>query len=129
MSLLGRALALWCLILAGAVLNGGLRQRVFVPWLGERFGHVVSALLLSTIVVTVTAVFSLFLDIASVREAWAVGRFWFLLTVAFEFLGGHFVFRVSWEKLLADYNICAGRIWILVLAATLFTPRLVYHWR
>ncbi len=129
MSLLLRALAVWSLILLGAVINGGLRQRLLVPWLGESFGHVLSALLLSLIVVAVTALFSPFLAMVSVREAWLVGGFWLALTVAFEFLGGHFVFRQPWKKLLADYNIAAGRVWILVLATTLLAPQGLYSWR
>lgn len=129
MSLLLRALALWFLILLGAVLNGGLRQRVLVPWLGESFGHVLSALFLSLIVVVVTALFATFLHLVSSREAWLVGGFWLILTVAFEFLAGHFVFGAPWEKLLADYNLAAGRIWILVLATTFLAPRLFYSWR
>jgi hypothetical protein len=129
MTLLFRALVLWGLILVGAVLNGALRQLLWIPWLGDWLGHVLSAALLSLIVVAVTALFARFLDIVSVREAWLVGGFWLVLTVTFEFLGGHFAFGAPWEALLADYNIAAGRIWILVLATTLVAPRLLYSWR
>ena len=37
-----------------------------------------------------------------------VGIAWVALTVAFEFLAGHYVFGNSWEKLLADYNVLRG---------------------
>jgi len=37
------------------------------------------------------------------------------LTVAFEFLAGHYVFGTPWHQLVADYNIFRGRIWVLVL--------------
>jgi hypothetical protein len=129
MSLLLRALALWFLILPSAVLSGELRQRLLVPWVGESLGHVLSALLLSLIVVGVTAIFAAFLKLVSPREAWLVGGFWLVLTAAFEFIGGHFLFGASWARLLADYNLTAGRIWILVLATTLLAPRLIYSWR
>jgi hypothetical protein len=45
-----------------------------------------------------------------------------VLTLAFEFGVGHWVFRNSWEKLLHDYDLSSGRIWILVLATTLLAP-------
>ena len=43
-------------------------------------------------------------------------------TGGFEFLAGHYVFGNSWERLIADYNVFRGRIWILVLAANIFAP-------
>jgi len=51
-----------------------------------------------------------------------IGILWILMTVAFEFLAGHYLFGTSWEKIIADYNIARGRIWILVLVATLISP-------
>jgi hypothetical protein len=128
-SLLMRAFAVWVLLLLGAMLNGGIRQWLLVPWMGELSGHVVSALLLSLAVVTITAMLSPLLTLGSGREAWLVGAWWLMLTLAFEFLAGHYVFNVSWGELLADYNIGAGRIWVLVLATTLASPRVVYSWR
>jgi hypothetical protein len=44
------------------------------------------------------------------------------LTVAFEFFAGHYAFGNSWERLIADYNVFRGRIWILVLLANFFAP-------
>ena len=44
------------------------------------------------------------------------------MTVAFEFLTGHYVFRTPWAKLVADYNLFSGRIWLLVLATSAFAP-------
>ncbi|MEQ1759383.1 MAG: hypothetical protein ABL986_13765 [Vicinamibacterales bacterium] len=58
----------------------------------------------------------------------AVGLWFVLLLVAmtmtFEFLGGHYLFKQPWERLLADYNLSAGRIWVVVLIATLLAPLL-----
>jgi hypothetical protein len=44
------------------------------------------------------------------------------MTVAFEFLAGHYFFRTPWANLLADYNLFDGRIWLLVLATSAFAP-------
>jgi hypothetical protein len=60
----------------------------------------------------------------SAQQAWEVGLIWVALTLAFEFLAGHYVFHNPWSRLLEDYNVVRGRIWILVLITTLMSPRL-----
>ena len=57
-----------------------------------------------------------------------IGSVWLALTLAFEFLAGHYLFGSSWERLLADYNLLRGRVWVLVLAATLFAPVWAFGW-
>ena len=37
---------------------------------------------------------------------------------------GHYLFGDSWDRLLADYNILRGRIWLLVPIVTLVAPLL-----
>ena len=53
-----------------------------------------------------------------------LGLFWTILTMAFEFLFGHYVMGHSWDALWADYNVLQGRLWPLVLIVTLFGPLL-----
>jgi hypothetical protein len=45
-----------------------------------------------------------------------VGAAWLGLTIGFEFGFGRLVAKQSWERLLADYDVSAGRTWPLVLA-------------
>lgn len=61
--------------------------------------------------------------------AWTVGLTWLLLVLAFEFLAGHYVFGSSWSKLLADYDVMRGRVWVLVLLTTLTAPVVSSRWR
>jgi hypothetical protein len=42
-----------------------------------------------------------------------IGGSWAALTVLFEF-GGRYVLGSSWSELFANYNLAAGRIWVLV---------------
>jgi hypothetical protein len=58
----------------------------------------------------------------SARDAWTVGSVWLSLTLAFEFLAGHYVFGHPWRRLLADYDVSRGRIWVLVLVTTVVAP-------
>ncbi len=46
------------------------------------------------------------------------------MTVIFEFGFGHYIMGHSWSKLLHDYNLLAGRLWLVVLLAILTGPYL-----
>ena len=62
---------------------------------------------------------------SSAVDAWAIGGVWVALTLAFEFLAGHYLFGNPWSQLLADYDVAHGRIWPLVLMTTALAPRIV----
>ena len=124
--MLTRALLAWFVLLGLAVLNGGVRQAVLIPRLGGQQGHVLSTLLLSCIIVAATWFILPWVRPMALFEVWFVGGIWVLLTIAFEFLAGHYLFGNPWEKLFEDYNLAQGRIWVLVLATTLLAPALVW---
>ena len=65
---------------------------------------------------------------ATGSQALAVGFLWLGLTVAFEFSFGHFVAGHSWSRLFQDYNLFAGRLWVLVLLWLTLAPYLFYRW-
>jgi hypothetical protein len=127
--LLLRALPVWVVILGLAIANGAFREVVLIPRIGVAAGHVVSVLMLSTLVLAVTVAAIRWIRPVRIADVWAVGGFWLALTVAFEFLAGHFVFGQPWPALLADYRIDHGRIWPVVLAATFFAPALATRLR
>ncbi|MGE5437880.1 MAG: hypothetical protein ACM3O3_11675 [Syntrophothermus sp.] len=114
----------WFIILILAILNGTLRQFVVVPKVGELTGHQISSVLLSLFVFILSYFYVSWLKPISSSQLWLIGIQWVLMTIAFEFLFGHYVFGNSWQKLFADYNLLAGRIWILVLISTLTAPYL-----
>lgn len=124
-----RAIPIWLLILVLAVLNGGVREKLVRPRLGEYAGHVLSTVLLCGAILLVTWLTIPWMRPGSERGALALGGFWVLLTLAFEFLAGHYLFGSSWQKLLGDYDILRGRIWVLVLLVTLLAPWWTQHVR
>ena len=69
------------------------------------------------------------LRIVERREAWMLGALWLLLTVAFEFGFGHYVVGHPWRRLFADYELLAGRVWLLFLICVLLGPRVVLRLR
>jgi hypothetical protein len=64
---------------------------------------------------------------ASTGQAFTIGLVWLGMTVAFEFLFGHYVAKRSWSDLLHDYNLLAGRVWLVVLVWVTLAPYLFYQ--
>lgn len=117
-----KALVVWLLLLVVAVMNGALREAVLTPVFGAPGAHVLSTLLLSALVLLLAAASIGWIGPRNDAEAFRVGALWTGLVLAFEFLAGHFLFGRSWEYLLGDYNVSAGRIWVLVPIVTLVAP-------
>ncbi len=117
-----RSLAIWCLLLAVAVLNGGTRDALISPRAGERAAHVISTAILCAAILIAAWLSIGWIGAQSSTDAIVIGVEWFVLTVAFEFLAGHYLFGEDWEVLLADYNLARGRVWALVLVANLLAP-------
>jgi hypothetical protein len=47
-------------------------------------------------------------------QAIIIGFIWLGLTLAFELLFGHYFAGHPWARLLHDYNLLAGRVWIVI---------------
>ena len=117
-----RALAVWCLLVVLAVLNGGVRDAWLSPRLGDPIGRGISTLTLCALILLATWATIGWIGPATRREAFGIGAMWLALTLAFEFGVGHYGFGKPWRELLADYNLARGRIWVAVLIVTLFAP-------
>lgn len=118
----GRALAIWVALLGVAIANGAFREVWLIPRVGDQTGHQISTVLLATAIVLVTLMAIRWLAPTTTGEVLAIGAGWIAMTLAFEFLVGHYVGGKPWSELLADYDVLHGRIWILVLAATGAAP-------
>jgi hypothetical protein len=117
-----RGVTVWLIILLLANLNGALRELLLSPALGESVGRAVSTVLLAGLVLLVAWLTIRWIGPRTAPEALLLGVTWLLLTLAFEFGAGHFLFRKSWDELLVDYDLGRGRIWILVPITTLLAP-------
>lgn len=123
------AVIIWFAILIVAIANGAVRANLLIPWAGEDLGHVLSTISLCIAILAVTWASVECIGVSARRDAVRVGLLWLGMTVAFEFLGGHYLFGTRWTQLLADYNLARGRIWVLVLLTTTITPLLAAHAR
>jgi hypothetical protein len=124
-----RALLAWLVLLALAVVNGAAREAWLIPRIGASAGHAVSSLSLSALIFLLSWVAIGWINPVTAREAFLIGLVWLALTLAFEFLAGHYVFRTPWNELLADYDVLSGRIWVLVLLTTTLAPLLTANMR
>jgi hypothetical protein len=119
-----KSVGIWILLVLLAILNGGVREKLLVPLLGQQRAQPISGLLLSIIIFVITLAVFPILGINSSYQAWLVGGIWLLLTVAFEFLFGHFVMGKSLSKLVEAYDVLKGSLWVVVLVTTLISPYL-----
>jgi hypothetical protein len=119
-----RALDVWFILLVLAIANGTFRAAVLIPRVGERAGHIISTVLLSILILTTAWLTIGWIHPATFYAAVLIGIVWLGLTVLFEFGAGHFVFHQPWERLIADYDLTKGRIWVLVLIVTVKAPAL-----
>ena len=117
---------LWLGLLILAIINGAIRDFTYLKTLSEHKAHQISTIVLLIII----SIYSFFVfghwELGSENEAIIVGIMWLLLTLAFEFLFGHFVAKHSWKKLLSKYNIFKGDLWILILIWTAVVPLIYY---
>ena len=104
----------WIPMVLIAIANGALRQFWYGNYVSELHAHqistIVAMLLLGAYVWLVVRLW----PPASAHEALGIGALWLTLTIAFEFLFGRYVAGHTWSRLLHDYDLLAGRIWILV---------------
>ncbi|CAN5145538.1 hypothetical protein BH20ACT9_BH20ACT9_07180 [soil metagenome] len=56
------------------------------------------------------------------------GATWLGLTMLFELGLGHCVRGLSWPELAEDYDVAAGRVWIVVPLWTAIGPSVIRRW-
>jgi hypothetical protein len=120
----------WFPMVAIAIANGVLRESWYGQHLSELAAHQLSSL--SAIVlfgIYIWFVVARFWPPASNAQAIGIGLLWLVMTIAFEFLFGHYLAGHSWERLLHDYNLLAGHVWLLVLAWVAVAPYLFRRMR
>jgi hypothetical protein len=113
---------LWLVFVVLAIGNGWLRETLLISRLGTSTAHVVSTVILCGLIAGAAWAAIPWLAPTGQSEAWTLGALWLVLTLAFEFGFGHFVAHKAWSELAADYNLLAGRVWVLVPITVLLAP-------
>lgn len=116
-----KAAIVWLAFGVTAVALGTFRQFILLPRMSELAAHQIGTLAVAAAVGLVAWQFTVRTG-PSMGQAIGLGLLWVLLTVLFEFVFFRFARGVPWERLAADYNVSAGRLWVLVLLTELATP-------
>ena len=119
----------WFAMLLVAMANGALRDLVYGRYMSELAAHQAST---ATDMVLLGLIMRAYVRIyppPCARHAVLVGLSWAALTIAFEFLFFHYIGGRSWTELLSNYNILAGRVWVLVPLWVAVAPYLFFRLR
>ena len=120
-----KSLFIWLCFIPVAILNGGLREYVWVTTIGARWALPVSGITLSVCIFLITwLLLPRMINSFTSKDGWLIGISWALLTIAFEFAAG-LAGGSTVSELLAAYNPLSGNLWLLVLATTLLSPIIV----
>jgi hypothetical protein len=120
-------LGVWILLAVVAVLNGGVREAVLIPRVGEDIGHLLSTALLVLAILLLSGLYFGWTSIEYTRvELLVVGACWTVLTVGFEFLVGY-AEGTPVSVTLGQYDVMAGEVWIAV-PITLFVSPILFGW-
>ena len=124
-----RYILMWIPMFFIAIVNGAARDLWYGKRFADAFAHQLSTL-------TALLLFSLYIWAVlrvfppqSSRHAVAIGLLWLGLTIAFEFLFGHYVAGLPWSRLWSDYNVLAGRLWMLIPLWLAVAPFFFYRLR
>ena len=112
----------WFPMVAIAIANGVVREAWYGNYLSELAAHQISTLIAVILFGFYIWFVARFWRPTSKVQAISVGLLWLAVTIAFEFVFGHYVAGHSCERLLHDYNLLGGRAWLIVLAWVAAAP-------
>ena len=116
----------WLGLAVLAILNGASREKFYGRYMRELSAHQLSTFIALVLFGIYIWLLSGLFRIESPKQALMIGGMWFIMTILFEFVFGRFVVGHTWDRLLQDYNLINGRVWLFVLAWTTTTPYIFY---
>lgn len=119
----------WFGLMVVAILNGTMRTFGFAKVMPELRAHQLSCFTGILLIGLAVWLIDMKWEIESRTQAFLIGFIWLIMTILFEFGFGHFIMKHSWNRLLHDYRIDEGRLWILVLIWTAVVPLVIYSIR
>lgn len=118
-----KSLEVWVFVAVAATMNGMFRSLFLVPRVGEYASHVLSVLILMIVVLLLSSVLvNKILREYGNSDLFLIGTLWVALSVSVDFVFEDDVLNLPWRMILHDYNLSAGRIWILVPTTEFIGP-------
>ncbi len=123
--MLARYLAIWVVFLILAIFNGGVRDFLIKPVLGEFRSQQVSAVTAIGLFAIVTWIAHRVWPIESAGMAILIGALWMGMTVIFEVGMVVWIAKKPLSAVREQYDILSGNLWMLVPLALLVLPSLI----
>lgn len=116
---------LWFPMLFIAIGNGMLREFVLKKYTGDIAAHQLSTITLIILFAVYIGVIMNRMPPVSSTQALLIGLMWMIMTLVFEFGFGAYRGN-SMSKMLGEYNIFKGHIWILIPVWISIAPFVFY---
>jgi len=113
---------IWLLLVAVAIGNGIFRDAVLVRVSTPAVALPLSGILLSLLILLVAFLSMPLVAIRRARVYWCIGLLWVVLTLAFEFLFGHYVAGKSWSEVCQVFNVARGNLFLVALIVAGLAP-------
>ncbi len=123
--LIVKSIGVWFILVVCAILNGLLRENILNPLLGPHIALPVSGLTLALLIFIIAWLFIPFISVPKPAVYWLIGGIWLTITLAFEFLFGHYVAGKSWDDIFQVFDLSRGNLFLFVLLVTTLAPWLV----
>lgn len=117
-----RALAVWLVLITVEFVHGILRAIFLVPVVGDFAARQFGVATGSVLILLVAYLFVDWLNAPNTKSLFGIGLMWLVLTLAFEFGFGHFVFGRSWANLAEDYDLRQGGMLLLGMIVLGLSP-------
>lgn len=117
-----RSVAVWLMVMGAEIAHGILRTLFLVPIVGEFRSNQLGVFSGSVIIVVIACLTVRWIGATTTSGLLMTGAIWLVLTVAFEFLFGRFVAGLTWDQLLAGYDVLHGGMMPIGLVILFFSP-------
>jgi hypothetical protein len=103
-------------------LNGIFRVKILYKKLGVQKAKIVSFLLGSSIVFILNLILVPWLSPKTISDALIIGFAWMSLMIIYDIYVGKVLFKLSWKKILEDFNIFHGNLLGVGIGLILLLP-------
>lgn len=127
MSVIITGLVGWVGLMVTIFLNSILRVTTYGTKMPEIRAHQVSSLTAAVMIAFTIWLYDKYRPLESIDQALLTGFAWLGMTVAFDFILGRYVLGQPLKKIIFDYRIGRGRLWVFVLVWITLAPWVVYN--
>ena len=124
-----KATGIWLIIVAAAILNGLLREKLLTPAFGAHASLPLSGVTLSFFIFTITCFLVPFIGRQRSVTFILIGLLWLALTLCFEYLFGYFVLGKSLAEINGVFNLKQGNLFVVALIVSAAAPWICARFR